>query len=64
MLALSMGCGGLPPDNEEAEELGVAESELSAGCAVLKSKNDPVLWSGTVGPEDGPVGGAGRGDWR
>ncbi len=52
-----MGCGGLPPDNEEAEELGVAESELSAGCAVLKSKNDPVLWSGTVGPEDGPVGG-------
>jgi len=51
-----LGCGG-----EEVDEVGLEvrhkTQALSAGEAILKHKHKPVLWSGSVGPEDAPTGG-------
>ena len=44
-------CSSAPATTETSEHA------LSAGSGVLKSKQSPLLWSGTVGPEDAPVGG-------
>jgi hypothetical protein len=51
-----VGCSG-----DEASSDGLAletrAEALSAGSGVLRNQRTPVLWSGSVGPEDAPVGG-------
>ena len=50
-----VACEAVPEGDEDA--LGTIEQALSAGSGVLRTKQQTVLWSGRVGPEDAPTGG-------
>ncbi|MBL9023997.1 MAG: hypothetical protein JNL21_17505 [Myxococcales bacterium] len=63
-LGVGVGCLGLllagcaeSADLESDETVGESADALLVGSGKLKSKNKPLFWEGTVGPDDAPTGG-------
>lgn len=56
-VGMAAACSGGEGSEGQKEAYASVSAELTIGSAELKNRRQTVLWSGSVGPEDAPIGG-------